>query len=161
MHQPYPTDAQMPEVRPPSVPPSITYAVRIMYAGAVISVVGIVIDALTVNATKSAIEKKSPHLSASQLNTDQHSLVTAFVIWGVIATALWILIAVKCRAGKSGARLTGTILFAIATIDLLGAAIAPEPGLVKIWSVVTWLAGLAAVILLWRSSSTDFFQGLT
>jgi hypothetical protein len=160
MYQPYPTDAQMPEVRPPSVPPSITNAVRIMYAGAVISIIGIVIDILTVNATKSAIEKKSPHLSASQLTSDQHALVAGFIVSGAIAAAAWIFIALKCRVGRNWARLTGTVLFAIATIDLLGAAIAPEAGLVKIWSLVVWLAGLAAVILLWRRSSTEFFQGM-
>jgi hypothetical protein len=160
MYQPYPTDAQMPEVQPPSVPPSITNAVRIMYAGAVISIIGIVFDILTVNATKSAIEKKSPHLSASQLTSTQHALVAGFIVSGVIAAAAWIFIALKCRAGRNWARLTGTVLFAIATIDLLGAAIAPEAGLVKIWSLVVWLAGLAATILLWRRSSTEFFQGM-
>jgi hypothetical protein len=159
MYQSYPTDAEMPEVRRPSVPPSVANAVKIMYAGAVISILGIVIDILTVNATKSAIEKKSPHLSASQLTSTQHALVAGFIVSGVIAAALWIFIALKCRAGRNWARLTGTVLFAIATIDMLGAAIAPEAGLVKIWSVLTWLAGLGAVILLWRRSSTEFFQG--
>jgi hypothetical protein len=161
MYQPYPTGAQMPEVRRSSVPPSITNAVRIMYAGAAASVIGILIDILTVNATKSAIEKHSPSLSASQLSSEQRTLVAGFIVSGVIAAVLWILIALKCKAGRNWARLTGTILFAIATIDLLGAAIAPEAGLVKIWTLVIWLAGLGAVILLWRRSSTEFFQGLT
>jgi hypothetical protein len=159
MYQPYPTDAQMPDVRRSPVPPSVTNAVRVMYAGAAATVIGVVIEILTVNATKAAIEKRSPHLSVTQINSVQHALIAGSVVSGVIATVLWILIAQMCKAGKNWARLTGTVLFAIATIDTLGAAIAPEAGLVKVWFVVIWLLGLSAVILLWRRSSTDFFQG--
>lgn len=161
MYQPYPTDAQMPDVQRSPLPPSVINAVRVMYAGAAATVIGIVIDILTVNATKAAIEKRSPHLSVTQVNSLQHALIAGSIVSGVIATALWILIAQMCKAGKSWARLTGTVLFAIATIDTLGAAIAPESGLVKVWFVVIWLLGLSAVILLWRRSSTDFFQGTT
>jgi hypothetical protein len=159
MYQPYPTDAQMPDVQRPPLPPSVTNAVRVMYAGAAASLIGIVIDILTVNATKAAIEKRSPHLSVSQVNSVQHALIAGSIVSGVIAAALWILIARQCHNGKNWARLTGTVLFAIATIDTVGAAIAPEAGLVKLWIAVIWLLGLAAVVLLWRRSSTDFFQG--
>jgi hypothetical protein len=159
MYQPYPTDAQMPEIQRPPVPPSIANAVRVMYAGAAASLIGIAIDILTVNATKAAIEKRSPHMSVTQINSAQHALVAGSIVSGVIAAALWILIARQCQKGKSWARLTGTVLFAIATIDAVGAGIAPEAGLVKVWIGVIWLIGLFAVILLWRRSSTDFFQG--
>ena len=73
---------------------------------------------------------------------------------------MWIFVAQKCKAGKNWARITGSVLFAIATIDVIGAALAPEAGLVKIWVLVIWLIGLAAVVLLWRRSSTEFFQGI-
>jgi hypothetical protein len=159
MYQPYPTDAQMPEVQRPPVPPSVSNAVRVMYAGAAATVIGVIIDVLTVNATKAAIEKRSPHMSASQVHSVQHALLIGSVVWGVIAVVLWILIARKCQQGKNWARLTGTVLFALATIDTLGAAIAPEAGLAKLWFVVIWLCGLSAVILLWRRSSSDFFRG--
>jgi len=159
MYQPYPTGAQMPEVQRPPIPTSVMNAVKVMYAGAAVSIIGILIEILTVNATKSAIEKRSPHSSASQINAAQHTLIAGFIVTGVIATALWIVIALNCKAGRSWARYTGTVFFAIATIDAVGATLAPEAGLVKIWAVVTWLVGLTAVILLWRRSSTEFFQG--
>jgi hypothetical protein len=159
MYQPYPTDAQMPEVQRPPVPPSVSNAVKVMYAGAAASLIGVVIEILTVNATKAAIEKRSPTLSASQINSVQHALIAGSIVSGVIAIALWILIARQCQNGKNWARLTGTVLFAIGTIDTVGAALAPEAGLVKIWIAVIWLLGLSAVVLLWRRSSTEYFQG--
>jgi hypothetical protein len=158
MYQPYPTNAEMPDVQRSPVPPSVANAVRVMYAGAAATLIGIVIEVLTVNATKAAIEKRSPHLSTSQINSVQHAVIAGSIVSGVIAIVMWILLARMCQAGKNWARLTGTVLFAIATIDALGAAIAPEAGLVKIWFVVIWLLGLSAVVLLWRRSSTDFFK---
>jgi hypothetical protein len=149
----------MPDVQRSPLPPSVINAVRVMYAGAAATVIGIVIDILTVNATKAAIEKRSPQLSVTQVNSLQHALIAGSIVSGVIATALWILIAWKCRNGKNWARLTGTVLFAIATIDVLGAAVAPEADLLKLWFVVIWLLGLFAVVLLWRPSSSDFFKG--
>jgi hypothetical protein len=159
MYQPYPTGAEMPEIQRPPVPSQVTNAVKVMYAGAVASLLGIVIDIITVNVTKSAIEKHSPHLTASQLNTTQHSLIAGSAIGGVIAAALWIFIARNCLAGKNWARLVGTVLFAICTIDTAGAGIAPLAGAVKLWEAVVWLIGLTAVVLLWRRPSSEFFTG--
>jgi len=59
VYKSYPTGAQMPEVQRPPVPPSVTNAVKVMYVGAATSIIGIIIDIVTINATKSAIEKRS------------------------------------------------------------------------------------------------------
>jgi hypothetical protein len=77
-----------------------------------------------------------------------------------IAAAAWIVLARACKNGHSWARTAGTVLFALATVDsLVGASAAPIAGAVRLWGLVTWLAGLVAVILLWRRPSTDFFKG--
>jgi hypothetical protein len=160
VYEPYPTGAQMPAHQRPPVPPSVTNAVRAMYVGAFTSLLGIVIDVVTVGATKTAIEKKSHHLTMSQINSVQHVLVTSFIIGGVIGAAVWIVLARLCHAGKNGARITGTALFGLATLDtLVGAAAAPISGAVRAWALVVWLVGLTAVIFLWRRSSTVFFKG--
>ena len=135
MYQPYPTGTQLPEVQRPPIPTQVTNAVRTMYVGAAASLPGIVIDILTVKGTKSAIEKRSHHLTASQITSTQR--------------------------GQSWARITGTVLFALATVDTLIGLSAPIAGAVKLWALVTWLAGLTAVIFLWRRPSTAFFKGAT
>jgi hypothetical protein len=42
MYQPYPTGAQMPARQRPPVPPSVANAVKVMYVGALTSLLGIV-----------------------------------------------------------------------------------------------------------------------
>lgn len=160
MYQPYPTGAQVPELEKPPVPAQVKHAVTAMYVGAVATVAGVVIEILTVNATKAAIEKRSPHLTVSQVNATQHPLIIGFVVSGVIAVAAWLVIARACQNGHNWARITGTALFGLATIDTIGSAISPLAGPVKVWWPVIWLAGLVAVILLWRPPSTEFFKGM-
>ncbi|HEX2823041.1 MAG TPA: hypothetical protein VHO07_23185 [Streptosporangiaceae bacterium] len=53
---------------------------------------------------------------------------------------------------------TSIIGIALATVDTLGGLSAPIAGLVKIWAILVWLVGLAAVVFLWRRSSTAFFK---
>ena len=160
MYQPYPTSSQMPELDKPLVPSQVKHAITAMYAGAAATVAGTVIEILTVNATKTAIEKRSPHLTVSQVNATQHVLVIGSVVSGLIAVAAWLIIARACRNGSNWARVTGTVLFGLATIDSIGSAISPVAGLVKAWWPVIWLAGLVAVIFLWQRPSTDFFKGM-
>jgi hypothetical protein len=157
--QQYPTSAQMPEHARPAIPPQVTNAVRVMYAGAAATVVGIIIEILTVNATKTAIEKRSPHLTASQVNSSQHVLIIGFLAGGLIALVAWIVLARACKNGSNWARITGTVLFGLATVDLVGSAVSPVAVAVKAWWPVIWLIGLTAVILLWQRASTAFFKG--
>jgi hypothetical protein len=161
MYQSYPGSTQMPETTRPPAPPSVRNAVKVMYAGAATSIVGIVIDIVTVGATKSAIEKRSPNLTASQINSTQHTLIAAFIVGGVIAAALWVFVARSCLSGKNWARITGTVFFAIATVDTIGGLAAPVAAVPRIWGAVVWLVGLAAVVFLWRRDSTAFFKGTT
>jgi hypothetical protein len=157
MYQPYPTGAQMPDIERPPVPSQVANAVKVMYVGAATSIIGIIIDILTVNATKSAIERRSHHLTTSQLNASQHALIAGFIVGGLIGAAAWIIVARNCQGGKNWARITGSVLFAIATIDTIVGLTAPLAGAVKIWGVVVWLVGLTAVVLLWQRPSTEFF----
>jgi hypothetical protein len=159
MYQPYPTGAEMPEAQLRPIPPQVANAVKVMYAGAAASLLGIIVDILTISATKTAIEKRSPKLTASQVNSTQHSLIFGFILGGVVAAVLWVVIARACQDGRNWARITGTVLFAINTIDaVVGATIAPVATGVRIWYVVIWLIGLTAVVLLWQRPSTAYFK---
>jgi hypothetical protein len=159
MYQPYPgSDTRIPVSPRGPVPASVLTAVKAMYAGAAASLVGIVIEIVTISATKTAIENHSPDLSASQVNSTQHTLIAGFVAGGVIAAVVWILLARACQRGRNWARVTGTVLFALATLDTFVGLTTPIATLARTWAVVVWLAGLTAVVFLWRRDSGAYFQ---
>ena len=160
-YQPYPGGTQMPEpsTRPP-VPQSITRAVQLMYAGAVASLIGIVIALTTLSSIKSQIISKNPSLTTTQVNNAEHVAIGILIASGLIGAALWLWMAQSCKAGKNWARITSTVLFAIETINVLAgaAAVTSGGGATRIYSIVVWLIGLGAIIFLWQRSSTEYFK---
>lgn len=159
MYQPYPGhETQLPETQRPPAPASVLTAVKAMYAGAVISLLGIVIDIVTISATKSAIARHSKNMTASQVASTQHVLIAGFVAGGVIAAVVWIVLARFCKLGRGWARITGTVLFGLATVDTLVGLTTPIALAVRLWALLTWLAGLTAVVFLWRRASSAYFR---
>ena len=86
------------------------------------------------------------------------ALIAGFVAGGVIAAAVWIFLALACRRGHGWARITGTVLFGIVTLDTAVGLFVPLAAAVKFWGVLVWLIGLVAVVLLWRRESGAYFR---
>ena len=161
MYEPYPGGAQVPEPaeRPPA-PPSIVRAVQVMYAGAAASLIGIIVDMTTLSSTKAEIIRRNPHLTATQVSNAEHVAIGLFIVSGLLGAALWFWIAQMSKAGRNWARIVGTVLFAIDTVSVFaGAAAGPGGGATRIYSILVWIIGLAAVILLWQRASSDYFKG--
>jgi hypothetical protein len=159
MYQPYPGhETQLPETQRPPAPASVLTAVKAMYAGAAASLAGIVVDLLTVGATKDAIARHSPNLTAGQVGSTQHALIAGFIAGGVIAAVVWIVLAYFCKLGRGWARITGTVLFGLSTVDTLVGLFTPLALAPRLWALVVWLAGLTAVVFLWRRASSAYFR---
>jgi hypothetical protein len=157
-YQPYPGGAQMPPAQRSPAPPSVINAVRLMYAGAAVSAIGAIIGLATIGSLKTTLQQQNPSLSSSQINTAADVAVVAVVVVGLIGIGLWIWMALMCKAGKNWARITGTVFFGIATISTLFGLARPEVAVSRIISIVGWLIGLGAVILLWQKASSAFFK---
>jgi hypothetical protein len=158
MHQPYPSTDRPVEPDEPPAPQSVLNAVKLMYAGAAISAVSLIISLATIGGTKDAIRKAKPSLTATQVNQLNTFIIALAVVSGVIGVALWLWMARKNGEGKSWARILSTVLFGLATVDLFGVVSQPKTVLGLVFPVLTWLIGLGAVVFLWRRESTEFFK---
>jgi hypothetical protein len=67
------------------------------------------------------------------------------------------------QAGKSWARVVATLLFGVDTLSLIadinGASALSGTAATRIYGIIVWLIGLAAIILLWQRTSSDYFRG--
>ena len=161
MYQRFPGDAAQSgePSAPASAPQSVMRAVRVMYVGLAVSLIGIVVDMTTLSSTRSAILKRNPSYTAAQLNTAEHVQIGVFIAGGLIGAALWLWMAQSCRAGKGWARVVATVFFGIDTLSVLvGAAAVQSGGVSRIYGFVVWVIGLIAIILLWRRASSDYFR---
>jgi len=156
MYQAYPSGGQPPEPsQAPSKPPRpVLNAVKLMWAGAVVEVVTLVIGLATISSTKATIHKNNPKLTAQQIDASVN-VDLGFVALSVV---LWIVVSLACRRGRAWARITGTVLFGINTLMILLAVSRFSAGVGILINLLVWLIGLGAVILLWRKESSGFFS---
>jgi hypothetical protein len=159
MYQRFPgaNDAVEPSVT--SAPQSIVRAVRVMYAGAVVSLIGIIISLTQLSSIKNSIETHNKTMTQAQLNNAYHAEIVLLVVSGVIGAALWFWMARTCGAGKSWARIVSTVLFAIETVNVIANfSRLSGGGVSRFYGIVVWLIGLAAIVLLWQRQSSDYFR---
>ena len=148
-----------PSTAPTVMPQSVQRAVRVMYAGAAASLVGIAVDLTALSAIRSAISRRSTTMTAAQVNTAVHVEVGFLIAGGLIGAALWLWMAQSCKAGKGWARTLSTVFFGIDTLSLLASLGVLGGGLTRIYGLVVWVIGLIAIILLWQRPSSDYFRG--
>jgi hypothetical protein len=157
-YQPYPSTGASVEPERGPAPQSVLTAVKLMYAGAAVSTVSLVISLASIGGTKDAIRKARPSLTATQVNQLNTFIIALAVVSGVIGVALWLWMARANGQGKNWARILSSVLFGLATLDLFGVLSQPKTVLGVIFPVLTWLVGLGAIVFLWRKESTEFFK---
>src|ERR1017187_5292919 len=170
MYQPYPSSGQSAEPLRPPVPAPVLTAVKLMYAGAAVSTVELIIGlALIIVDIKAAARGRflGHSLTAPQMRP---LIITLWIVFSLVAIALWLWVARANGQGRNWARILSTVLFGLATLQLRGVFRTP---VIRVgvgvtvfgptFPVLTWLVGLAAVWLLWRPASSAFFkpQGFT
>jgi hypothetical protein len=164
MYQPYPGGAQAPEPSGPSglpslpAPASITRAVRLMYAGAVASLIGIGVDFIGIGGIKTRIHNANHKLSPAQVTNAEHVAIAYFIITGLIAVGLWLWMARATTEGKGWARIVATVLFALDTILQFVGLAGGLSAAGRIFAIVVWLIGLVTVFLIWQRTSSEYLQ---
>jgi hypothetical protein len=179
MNQPYPPGGPPAEPLRPTAPAPVLTAVKLMYAGAAVSAVTLIISLALIPAIKAALRTANPALTAAQLS-DVDTLITLAMVFGLAVIAGWLWMARAASQGRNWARIVSTVLFGLGTLELLrrppypGAylahfviggqvypvihSVAGEVVLGLLVPVLVWLTGLAAVWLLWRPASSAFFS---
>jgi hypothetical protein len=154
----------------PSVPrsaPTVRAAIKLMYAGAAVPAVYliIVLGYLGADGMQAVHVTHRASLTAAQLSEREILVITAATGSLLVMTALWLWMASAAGQGRNWARILSTVLFGLATLNLTSVFGPPGlrigiggPGTGGILSVLIWLVGLVAVWLLWRPSSSAFFQ---
>ena len=109
MYQPYPSTGKPVEPERPPAPQPVLNAVKLMYAGAAVSTVSLVISLIDISGTKAAIHKARPTLTTAQVNQLNTFIITLAIVSGVVGIALWLWMAKANGQGKNWARVVSTV----------------------------------------------------
>lgn len=140
-------------------PRSVEFAVLLMYAGAALAVLDIVLTLSMSDAIKDNLKSRMDGtVSSARLDDAFSSFNTQAVVGGVIGIVLWVAMARFNDRGLPWARVVATVLFGISTLRFLSQLLSTPP--IPLFAVVflTWLVGLSAVIYLWRPESSEYFR---
>ena len=122
-HRPYGLSSAKPE--PPG---PVRAAVKLMYVGAAMTVVTVVVDLFTRGSVRAAVVKGTnlaarlhdlPRLTPSEVNSSVTDNLVMAVIVSLVSVLLWIFIARASMTGQSSIRVTASALFALGTLILL------------------------------------------
>jgi hypothetical protein len=161
MYQPYPSSGQAPEPVRQGPPASVVMAVRLMYAGAVVSALSLVISLATIGNLRTSLHNANPKLTPSQLHTLQTGYTVALVAFGLIGIGLWVWMALMNKAGRSWARIVASVLFGLNTLALLLGLARGGGSAGSLAALLPWLIGLGAIVFLWRRDASEYFTAMS
>jgi hypothetical protein len=134
-------------------------AVRLMYAGGALSLISFIATLLTIGSIRDELERSAANLTEAQVDTTVTITIVAAVFAGLIAAGLWFLMGFMNNKGAKWARIVATILFAFNTLSLLSLFIGQgQTAIGIVLGLVIWLVGLGAVIFMWRSDSSAYYE---
>jgi hypothetical protein len=162
------TPSEGPGVEPPSwpdaaapaeQPPSIRKAVRLMWAGAALSAIGIILTFLQTDEIKDAIRDEDSSLTAEEVDDALAFALTLTVVIGLIAIGLWLWMASANGKGKPWARTVATVFGGLNLLFfLLGLVQGQTTALGIVLGLIS--VALAAVILffLYQEDSNRYYD---
>jgi hypothetical protein len=148
--QPEPTGGQ--PVEPLRPPAPVLSAARFMYGGAVSSAALLLVSLPFANDVKGKV--------LGHRLTPNPITITLVILVGLALIGLWLWMARATSRGWNWARIASTVLFGLATLELLSALeMIGKHGIAQAFiAALTWLSGLGAVWMLWRPASSAFFN---
>jgi hypothetical protein len=138
-------------------PPPIRTAVRLMYVGAALSVIGILLALGTRSEMRDRIAEDRPELTQSELDTALNVGTAFVVVGGLIGVGLWLWMASANGQGKSWARIVASVLGGLNVLfTLLG--LPNQTAVSLVFSLIGLVLAAAILFLLWRPESSRFYE---
>jgi len=139
-------------------PASISTAVRLMYAGAAVTLIYFIVSLSSLGGVKTELHNANHKLTATQINQVYEYLIVTTVVFGVIGIALWLVMARGASQGKRWSQIISTVLFALYTLESLATFVQTRAIVTIVFVGLTWLVGAATVYLLWKPESKSYFN---
>jgi Protein kinase domain len=142
------------------IPGGVRAAIRLMYGGLAATVAALLTSLVNLGQYASSAKDARAHFrSVLEAHQNQMAgLMTIAVVADFIGIACWVILAIACRRGRGWTRVTATVLLGLYTVVLLFVLVGThnDPG-ARFFTLLTWVLGVASVILVWTGQARDFF----
>lgn len=141
-------------------PQPVKLAVNLMYVGAVLSLLGVILSFTMRDQMRETMERSNNGtMSADQLDTILSITIGFGVVFGILGVGLWVFNAVMNKRGKSWARILSTVLAVLGILMNLFTIFSPNnPSVLRGSAILSVILPLAILFLLWRPESSRFYE---
>lgn len=155
-----PSYENAPSAAPVERPASIAQAVKLMYVGAGLSVIGLILAVADQGAIRDAVEKSAgtKNLTPEQVDSAVTLGTVTGVIGGLIGVALWVWMAAANGKGRKWAKVLATVFYGLYVLSFLFSFLQPGSVLTRVLGVITVVLGGYILYLLYRPESTQYYE---
>jgi heme A synthase len=155
-----PSYESAPTAAPVERPASIAQAVKLMYVGAALSLLGIIVSFLEKGAIRDTVQNSSAGktMTPDELDSAVTLAMVSGIVAGLIGVALWLWMASANGKGRKWARIVATILFVLSVLSILSSLLQHPPALALILNLVMLALGAYILYLLYRPESTQYYE---
>lgn len=136
------------------VPSEVHTAVRSMYVGAALGAIGRAVSYFTTNPSS---QQQLFHANTNTVAYQDGAFFGALLSVAFVV-AMWVWMARKVERGRNWARIVSSVLFGIGVLYMLAYFIASPASIGSICWTLSVIAGLVAIIMLFRPASNAFFS---
>ncbi len=147
-----------------SRPRPLENAVRLMYAGAVLALLGALLTVLT----RDALRADATGTVADQVGASPGAVDAVFGValvagtaFGLLTAGLWVLMAVLNGRGVRWARVLSTVLGAATVLSFAASLGRARPAVSWLLELATAVVAAGVVWLLWRPESSRYYAAAT
>ena len=144
----------------PAPPDTVQRAARYMLVGAAVTAIWLIYWIVVTVAHKASLT----HPDGKPITNSQVvASVLVTIVFAILISAIWVLVARVNQAGKNWGRWFATVLFGLWSYSTYHSIPYITSGGFWIVNIIImlaiWVIGLAVIYLLWRPESTAFFKG--
>jgi hypothetical protein len=149
------------------IPVSVTRGVRLMLAGAGLSLVtGLFLLCIVIADRSAFTDSNGKQISNTQFSS---SVAGGFIVGYIVPVALWIFMARFNRAGVTWARIVASVLAVIFTVITYrgvnslhdGQTLTPAFIIYLVLNLATWIVGVVSIAMIWRGESSLYYTAQT
>jgi len=141
----------------------VSVAVKLMWAGAALTGLSVVLGLTQTEGIREELSTQQLP-TGTTLDAAVTAAIVATIVVGVITAALWVLMAIMNRRGKTWARIVATVLGALnilVNLLALGGAGGVRPSISLVSGVVSVLLAAVVIVLLWRPESSRWYDAMS
>ncbi|HJU96951.1 MAG TPA: hypothetical protein VJ644_03160 [Jiangellaceae bacterium] len=137
-------------------PPSVVAAVKLMYVGAGLSLLGMLFGLTTRDVMRDQVIEDNPDMTSGEIDRAVNVATGVGVIIGLIAVGLWLWMARANGRGLAWARIVATVLFGLNVVLSLY-NVSQTRGFGVVVSIVSIVLAGAILWLLYRRDATEYY----